>query len=378
MFDPEFFARQLKKHRMAQGMTQTELADLLGVTAQSVSKWERGESLPDMVHLSEISHLLHVPADTLLHENAPAEQTYIAIDSGLRTEFVLINAQGRVLNAVTLGESKPKKFGVDTAFALMRQGIDLLRPHEMNVQGIFLRGGSFDGEELRLLLAREYPGIRVGCDLGILSLMEHSGCPEHCLAASAGGGVVIYGNDHGRIRRTGGQGFLFQDGGNSYSIGREALIAALAHRDGTGEPTALTDMVEDMLGARVWDSVDRLYLSEPDQIIGFAPLVGRAYRQGDAVAGEILERNSRCLVGLIHSARKKTPGAKHLVLTGNLFSAGEDYYAMVARQLDRDLTVKRVLWPAVWDACLKCLKLCGVAEEPSLDLFIKTRDSFVK
>jgi transcriptional regulator with XRE-family HTH domain len=125
-------------------MTQTELADLLGVTAQSVSKWERGESLPDMVHLSEISHLLHVPADILLHENAPAEQTYIAIDSGLRTEFVLINAQGRVLNAVTLGESKPKKFGVDAAFALMRQGIDLLRPHEMNVQGIFLRGGSFE------------------------------------------------------------------------------------------------------------------------------------------------------------------------------------------------------------------------------------------
>ena len=378
MFDPNFFARKLKKHRRERGITQNELAELLGVTAQSVSKWERGESLPDLVHLSDLAGILRVPADALLHENDPAERTFIAIDSGLKTEFVLINEEGRVLNGVVLGESKPKKFGVEAAFGVIRQGIDLLRPNEMNVQGIFLRGGSFDGEELRLLLKREYPNVRIGCDMGLHSLLENSSCPDCCLAVTSGGSCVVHGNDHGRVSHTGGEGYLFQPGGSSYSIGRDALAAAFAHRDGNGEPTALTQMVEDVLGDSVWNCLDRLYLAEPSYILAFAPLVARAFRQGDGVAREILEHNSRCLAQLIRAAWKKTPAARHVILSGSVFTTDDAYYEMLVRRLDPELVVERVLWPPIWEACLQSLKLCGVEREPSLDLFMKTKKDIIK
>lgn len=377
MFDPSHFTRKLKKYRKERGITQNELAERLGVTAQSISKWERGESLPDIVHLSELAGILRVPADALLHESSPSEPTFIAIDSGLRTKFVLIDQRGRVLNSVVLGESKPGKLGVETAFSVVRQGIDLLRPNEMNVQGIFLRGGSFDGEELRLLLKREYPNIRVGCDRGILSLMAYSSCPECCLAVSSGGSCVVYGNDHGTLRQTGGAGYLFQRSGSVYDIGRDALSAALADRDGRGKDTVLTRMVEDMLGGHVWDRLDRLYLEEPTYIMGFAPTVARACREGDEVARDILEQNSQTLAELIHAARKKTPAAHHVLLSGSAFTTNDTYFDMLKQKLDPDLIVERLTWPAIWGACLQCVKMCGLTQLPSLELFMKTASADV-
>ncbi len=52
--------------RRAQGLTQTQIADRLGVTPQAVSKWERGLACPDLVCLDELSDLLGISIDTLL------------------------------------------------------------------------------------------------------------------------------------------------------------------------------------------------------------------------------------------------------------------------------------------------------------------------
>ena len=373
MFDESRFGEKLKQCRRERGLTQTELAERLAVTAQSVSKWERGESLPDVARLAELAGIFRVSADTLLYENRTTERTFIAVDCGLRTEFVLFSERGRVLQSVTLGECKPKKLGMETARGVIRQGVALLRPDGMNVQGLFLRGGSFDGEELRLLLEREYPNLRVGCDRGVLSLMEHSSQPDRCLVVTSGGSCVVCGRDDEGLVRTGGAGYLFQRSGSAYDIGRDALSAALAERDGTGEPTELTRMVEDVLGGPVWDSLDRFYLEDPTYVIGFAPLVARACRRGDRVARQILEHNSEHLALLIGAARNKTPHACCVLLSGSVFTTDDTYYDMLVRRLDPALRVERLLWPPIWNACLQCVRMCGLTPMPSLDLFMKTR-----
>lgn len=51
--------------RKAQGMTQEALAQKLGVTFQAVSKWETGQSCPDITMLPELSDLLGVSIDEL-------------------------------------------------------------------------------------------------------------------------------------------------------------------------------------------------------------------------------------------------------------------------------------------------------------------------
>lgn len=52
--------------RKANNMTQSEVAELLGVSYQAVSKWERDESLPDITMLPKIADLYHISIDQLL------------------------------------------------------------------------------------------------------------------------------------------------------------------------------------------------------------------------------------------------------------------------------------------------------------------------
>lgn len=40
-----YLPENLKKYRLIKNLTQEEVAEYLGITAQSVSKWERGGSL---------------------------------------------------------------------------------------------------------------------------------------------------------------------------------------------------------------------------------------------------------------------------------------------------------------------------------------------
>jgi len=64
------FAERLKQYRKAKGMTQQELADRLGVSNKSVSRWESG-SYPDVATLGPLARILGVTVDDLLNEQAP-------------------------------------------------------------------------------------------------------------------------------------------------------------------------------------------------------------------------------------------------------------------------------------------------------------------
>ena len=62
------FASNLIKLRTGKGLTQAELADKLSYSDKSVSKWERGEAIPDAYVLKQMSELFGVPVDALLSE----------------------------------------------------------------------------------------------------------------------------------------------------------------------------------------------------------------------------------------------------------------------------------------------------------------------
>ncbi len=61
--------------RRTNNMSQEELADRLGISRQSVSKWESGQSLPDIEKLPLLSDIFHVSIDYLVKEDTvPAVQ----------------------------------------------------------------------------------------------------------------------------------------------------------------------------------------------------------------------------------------------------------------------------------------------------------------
>lgn len=56
----------LKQLRKAKDITQEELADFLGISFQAISKWERGDSFPDITMLPALSNLFEVSVDELI------------------------------------------------------------------------------------------------------------------------------------------------------------------------------------------------------------------------------------------------------------------------------------------------------------------------
>lgn len=60
------FAENLKKIRKDKGYTQEALAKKLNVVRQTVSKWEKGLSLPDVDMLSKIANVLETDVNILL------------------------------------------------------------------------------------------------------------------------------------------------------------------------------------------------------------------------------------------------------------------------------------------------------------------------
>lgn len=56
----------IREHRVEKNFTQAELAERLGISGQSVSNWERGETLPDISLLPDIACILECSIDTML------------------------------------------------------------------------------------------------------------------------------------------------------------------------------------------------------------------------------------------------------------------------------------------------------------------------
>lgn len=67
------FSENLKAYRKAKGLTQEELAIRLHVVRQTVSKWEKGLSVPDADLLLRLSEVLEVPVAQLLGSEVPPE-----------------------------------------------------------------------------------------------------------------------------------------------------------------------------------------------------------------------------------------------------------------------------------------------------------------
>ena len=66
MIDTSKLGQRIADARRARGLTQNQLAITVCVTAQAVSKWERGSSCPDIAILDEIANALGVSVSELL------------------------------------------------------------------------------------------------------------------------------------------------------------------------------------------------------------------------------------------------------------------------------------------------------------------------
>ncbi len=62
---------RIKELREKAGLTQTQLADCMGVDQAAVHRWEIGKAMPRAAKLPELAELLHCTIDELYSRDSP-------------------------------------------------------------------------------------------------------------------------------------------------------------------------------------------------------------------------------------------------------------------------------------------------------------------
>ena len=73
MFDADLFCANLSTLRRNADMTQSELADKLSLTRQAISRYEKGDSFPDISILVKIAEIFNISIDELIGAGAPTD-----------------------------------------------------------------------------------------------------------------------------------------------------------------------------------------------------------------------------------------------------------------------------------------------------------------
>ena len=372
-FDVNVLAKNLKKYRTAKNITQQALAEQLSVSPQSVSKWECGQSVPELDKLCLLAEILEVSIEMLLRSHPTYGRVLVGVDGGsTKTEFILFREDGTLLKRTVLPGSNPNLHGLENSLSIFQQGLDSLLETGMELAGLyigcagFLSGGY--GEKALRTLQKKYPKTQIGCSSDVMNIIGCSSSSRRCIAAICGTGSVIYANANRSVHRLGGASYLLDKQGSGFDIGRDVLRVALLERDGIGEKSLITPMVEEKLDSTVWDAIHRIYQEGPAYIASFAPVAFAAYDMGDKAAEKIMKEHSGYLAEMIQAAAKMYDCGKTVVLSGSIFSKVPAFLNLLKEKITMDLEIEVPSVPPVYGACVLACELCGM-EMPPAEVF---------
>ena len=364
MIDVKDIARNIKRIRISRGMTQAELGARLFVAPQTVSKWERGLSCPDIIQLGDIADALDTPIRALLEKDAMSEESaFIAIDGGgTKTEFVLFRHSGEILSRVLLSGSNPNICGLTAATDTLIEGIDSLLSGGAVVSTIFAGiagcGLKNNSQRITAKLKRRYPEVKIAVESDIKNVIGSIENNKNCIAAIIGTGSSVFGWDGATLRQAGGWGYIFDEAGSGYDVGRDVIRRALEYEDGMIPSTPLVERVHEKLGNTVHALIPEIHSKGTRYIASFSSLAFEAARDGDAYAQEIIRRSVDRICDLIIHVAKDSAEGYSLVLAGGLCENMDVIGPMLKAKLgDQPFTVPDL--PQIFGAARMCLDLSG-------------------
>ena len=114
----EIFSQNLRRLRLEKNLTQEQLASILGVSVQSVSRWECANTLPDVMLLPEIAKLYGITVDDLYRADAKGYANYaqrlLAVyeASGRNEDFLAAEQEFSRMSASELTADDLRSWGV--------------------------------------------------------------------------------------------------------------------------------------------------------------------------------------------------------------------------------------------------------------------------
>ena len=380
MIDLKLIGNRIRELRLERGFTQSEFADLLCISFQAVSNWERGIASPDLDNLVRIAELFGTTVDEILRPKS--EDLFLGIDGGgTKTEFAVISSDGSVLMRVMKKGCNPNDIGYLGAFELLREGIDTVLTDHQSIKSMFLgiAGISVGNHTERLYsdLKKYYPKIKIRIQSDTFNLFAM--CDNASMAVISGTGSVVFVKTGADYKRIGGWGYLLDNAGSAYDIGREMLRTALYEEDMRKAPSRLANMLRKKLNTKtVWEHLNTIYSEGKPYIAELASVVFEAYRKGDEDAIRIIDESAKALANLLNAGVELYGAEPIAVASGGLFT---HYTDIMSEHIKKYSNVKLIIGglPPIYGACKSArLMASSVISDSFYDNFKKTYEGVSK
>ncbi len=234
---------------------------------------------------------------------------YLGIDGGgTKTALVLTDTNNNIIKSHISNCCNPMDIGfenatktISDAIHIVCEGIDL---GEVSVFAGIAGGTSGGMKEKFYEFFRGFGFGKHQNGSDIQSIVAGGLGKGDGIAVITGTGVCCFPQKNGKLMsRIGGWGYLFDEGGSAYNLGRDALSAYFRCFDGSGESTAIYDILSEKY-PDAQELLGEMYKGGKKVIASLAPVVFQAMDMGDDVAREIIEKNMACVAKIIETAGK--------------------------------------------------------------------------
>ena len=308
-------------------------------------------------------------------------ETLLAIDGGgTKTEVILATTSGDVLAVKKYDGTNLNSVGIEKAFGTLETALmdfsGIALDNGMTLAGIYFGlAGYFKNKYFR-----DIPFSNAGDDLNSINVGVKNAPDGIAVIAGTGSNVMI--KKDGKVLQNpqfSGWGYLFDNGASGFDFGRDAVLAAKAEYNGTGNPTLITKMLEAKLKSSVFDALEEIYQKGPRFVASLAPIVFDAYRAGDKVAAQIITKQIQNVANMINAGHEiigKEKNAK-VGLVGGIFAHEKTIFEPnLKKRISPNLSINFPKESQIYGALMEAAKNAGVyPSDEFLKNFNKTYDA---
>ena len=341
------FQANVRRLRKKLNMTQKSLADALGYSEKTVSKWETEGSIPSIDALFRVAEILHVSITELFRCDDAIY--YLGIDGGgTKTELALLDPEGKIACRIFTDGCNPNTVGIEGAKRILEDGIarackDVPLSSIVVYAGIAgCASGNYADEIKAMLKKMSFAAYDVDSDnnnVVAAGLGDSEG-----ISIILGTGICSYVVKKEETKRIAGWGYFFDNGGSAFHIGRDAINAYFSAYDGSGKETSLVERIKETFSCSNAEFLKHLYNGGNKLVSSYAMCVFEEAEKGDSVSIAILKKNVAEIARLISAS----------------LSHFSDQPTEIPVILAGGLTNQRLLLPYLFDALGDDVKRCNI------------------
>ena len=341
------FSMNVRRLRKKLNMTQKALADAILYSEKTVSKWETEGSVPSIETLFKLANIFRVSVEELFRCDEAIY--YLGIDGGgTKTELALSDSDGKIICRIFMDGCNPNTVGIEKAKQIIENGIvEVCKDIPLSSVAVYAgiagcASGDYANEIKATLEKMSFAACDVGSDNNNLVAAGLGG--DEGITMILGTGICAYVVKKEETKRIAGWGYLFDNGGSAFHIGRDAINAYFSAYDGSGEETSLVENIKQTFNGPNTDFLKYLYDGGNKLVSSYAVCVFEEAEKGDPVSIFILKKNMAEVAKIIRAS----------------LSHFSDYNEKIPVILGGGLTNQPLLLPYLADALGDDMEKCDV------------------